>query len=65
MSIGSNLRQPDSFAYWRARGWRVYIGTTHSPGHFLAYHEGAGIGVSGDTREDLLRRLKARDGVAK
>lgn len=51
----------DSFAYWRAHGWRVYIGTTHSKGHYLAYNQGAGIGVSGDSREDLLRRLEARN----
>lgn len=55
----------EPFAYWGARGWRLYIGTTHSPGHLLAYHEGAGIGVSGDSLEDLLRRLAARDDAMK
>jgi hypothetical protein len=55
------MRKHEPFSEWRAHGWRIYLGLTHSPGHLLAHNPGIGISVSADSREELLQKLEERN----
>jgi hypothetical protein len=46
----------DAFAPWRARGWRLFYGSSH--GRYLAYKPATKHNVSGDTMEVILKSLK-------
>lgn len=48
----------DPFAYWRARGWRLYVNTSHDAGMLLAHNSTSGRAVIGNRLEEILQRLE-------